>query len=257
MTNLLRANLFRLRKDILFYVCIGLTVLSALSNGFMGVIMEQSSLDMESLGIIYTGKSMLIQALSPTNNMGWLIPIFLIFIMVRDYNYGTIRNKIIFGYGRTNIYLASYLTAMIYGLGIMLLNMLISVSMGSLMYGYGEEFNLKALTGLILMIALGLLIYSVFLTIAHVCLQLLHTYGFILYMVILFSILGLTLFNNLGTDNLVLKLLSDCNPINQISSLSLPSLERDTIVIIVISNIVLLLGLNTIGISYFNKTDLK
>jgi ABC-type transport system involved in multi-copper enzyme maturation permease subunit len=230
----------------------------ALSSGATGIILDQvSNLDMESLGITYTGKSMLFQALSPMNNMGWLIPILLIFMMVRDYTYGTIRNKIIFGYSRTQIYLASYLTTLLCGLGIMLLNMLISVGMGSLMYGYGEEFDLKVLSDLILIIVLGLLIYSVFLSIAHVSLQIFQTYGFIAYMVLLFGIMGLSLLNMVSADNKLIQIISDCNPINQISYISSPLLEKSMIFKIIINNILILLGLNAIGIYYLNKMDLK
>jgi ABC-type transport system involved in multi-copper enzyme maturation permease subunit len=230
----------------------------ALSSGSAGIILNQvSNLDLEALGITYTGKSMLIQALSPMNNMGWLIPILLIFMMVRDYTYGTIRNKIIFGYSRTQIYLASYLTTLLCGLGIMLLNMLISGGIGSLMYGYGEEFNLEVLTGLILIIVLGLLIYSVFLTIAHVSLQIFQIYGFIAYIVLLFGIMGLSFLNLASADNKLIQIISDSNPINQISYIALPLLEKSMIFKIIISNILFLLGLNAIGIYYLNKMDLK
>ena len=154
MTNLLRVNLYRMRKDILLYVCLAVSIVmvfaSAATFQMLGLL---TGVDAEALGMFASGKTMLLNALSPMNNMGMLIPILLILMLARDYSNGTIRNKIICGYSRTTVFMASWVSALIFGAAMLLINMLGNLGIGCLLFGYGEPFDDKAVRELLTIIA--------------------------------------------------------------------------------------------------------
>lgn len=260
MINLLNANFFKVRKDIITYVCLGLCLLMALGNGVMGlffdVIVDVPEAE-ELISGMYSGKMIFVSALSPVNNMGLLIPILLYIIMNRDYNTGAIRQKVIGGYSRSKIYMSSYLVTLICGLGFQLFNMICSLAFGTLFFGYGTEWKAGELALLLKAGLLGLLVYAVFLTIAHFFLHLLKNIGYVAYIGTMFVAGGLSALSMLKTDNSFVKFLVDWNPINQISVISAFTFESRTVMTIIASSVVFMTVLVTGGLYLFRKIDLK
>lgn len=105
MIKLLNANFYRLKKSIIFWVLL-------LIMGLMGFFLyinyngiNSSCVDCSNqLGIVFFGFS----------SLNWLIlPIFISIFIGSDYSNGAIKNKIISGHKRSNIYLANLLTSII------------------------------------------------------------------------------------------------------------------------------------------------
>ena len=256
MLNLLRVNLYRMRKDILLYVCLAVTVVMVLSSAAVFQMLEVlTGVDSEMLGIA-SGKTMMLNALSPMNNMGMLIPILLILMQSRDYTNGTIRNKIICGYSRTSIFMASWMSALIFGAVMLLINMLGSLGIGCLIFGFGEPFDGKAVRELFVSIFLGVLVYEVFISIAHLFMHIMKMYGCVMYFVVSFIFLGISGIGEVAQDNKPIALLLDCNPLAQMECL-INNNWQDKIGVMVGSSLFYFVVLSAMGIFYMKKKDLK
>lgn len=260
MINLWKANIFKVRKDVLTYVCLGLCLLMSLGNGVMGIFFDVI-VDVpeakEMLEGMYTGRTLFISTLSPVNNMGFMIPIFLYIIMNRDYNTGAIRQKVIGGYSRTKIYLSSYLVTLVCGLVFQLFNMVCSLVFGTLFFGYGSKWGAEELGLLLKAGGLGLIVYALFLTIAHFYMHTLKNIGYVAYIGTLFVIGGLSALSMLETKNGFVKFLVDWNPINQISVISAFVFDSRTVITTLASSFVFMAALAAGGLYLFKKTDLK
>ena len=99
MFKIIRASLYKLFKDRPFKITliIGVSLAVVFSLAYHFILPEMGS-----------GYNMLISASSPSNNFGLAVPINLITFIIGEYNYGTIRNKIIAGNKRINIYIALF-----------------------------------------------------------------------------------------------------------------------------------------------------
>lgn len=115
MCNLLKNDLLRIIKDKTIIVIIAIAValaffrplFTALPGFIYNFLNPENTINVREEAAAF---SLFLDSFSATGAIGLLTPIFLIILIARDLNYGTIRNKIILGYSRTNIYL-SYLIA--------------------------------------------------------------------------------------------------------------------------------------------------
>lgn len=256
MLNLLRANLYRAKKDKVLYICLILIFLMVITDCLFGLVTHNFA-DMEAFASIYNGKTMFTRSFDPTTNMGILIPIFAYVIMNRDYTHGTIRNKIICGYKKTSLYLSYYITTLILGIGLVLTNMFLNLSLGSLFLGFGAELNGDELNNIIKVVLLGTLVFSVFLTISHFIMHLLKSFGYIGYFISLFFIIGLTALEFIFADSQIIDLIVDCNPIRQIRYIYTGFLDTNKVVTMILSSFAYITTLNIVGLCIFNKSDLK
>lgn len=71
--------------------------------------------------------------------LGTISLIFIVIILLRNFQYGTIRSKITIGYSRTQIFLSYLIVCLTFGLGIYLINILFSLGLGILTFT-GEIF---------------------------------------------------------------------------------------------------------------------
>ena len=110
MFKIIRASLYKLFKDRPFRITliIGVALAVVFSLAYHFILPEMGS-----------GYYMLISSSSPSNNFGLAVPINLITFIIGEYNYGTIRNKIIAGNKRINIYIALFVMGLIYSLAMM------------------------------------------------------------------------------------------------------------------------------------------
>lgn len=115
MAKLLKVDLKRIFKDKLLLVVAIIGVVLALTTPliykfiylFLGVD------DTGLLGSLLSIKTMFYSSFSLSNNIGFIIPVFLLIIMSKDFSYGTIRNKIISGSSRTNVFLSMFISCSI------------------------------------------------------------------------------------------------------------------------------------------------
>ena len=85
-----------------------------------------------------TGSFMLVMTGSPTNNFGVAIPINLVTFIIGEYTYGTIRNKIIAGNRRSNIYISLLISNIIFSLLLIIGYSGLSVILGTILGGWGS-----------------------------------------------------------------------------------------------------------------------
>ncbi len=103
MTNLLRANFFRMRRDHMFWTCFG-TVL-ACSAGFVILWCWE---DIQRGFQVKLEQHYFNMAMS----LGFFIAMFAAMFLNAEYSDGTIRNKLTVGCTRREVYLANFLTVL-------------------------------------------------------------------------------------------------------------------------------------------------
>ncbi len=118
MLNLLKNDLLRIIKDKTIIVIISIAVALAFSKPLINALPVYifNSLNPENAVNVREEAAafdLFLSSFSVTSAVGLLTPIFIIILIARDLNYGTIRNKIVLGYSRTKIYLSYFLTAFI------------------------------------------------------------------------------------------------------------------------------------------------
>ncbi len=103
MTNLLRANFFRMRRDHMFWMCFG-TVL-ACSASFMILWCRED---------IQRGFQVKLEQyyFNMVMSLGFFIAMFAAMFLNAEYSDGTIRNKLTVGCTRREVYLANFLTVL-------------------------------------------------------------------------------------------------------------------------------------------------
>ena len=118
MLNLLKNDLLRIIKDKTIIVIIAITValafarplISALPGFIYNQLNPENKINVREQAAAF---DLFLGSFSVSGAVGILTPIFLIILIAKDINFGTIRNKIILGYSRTKIYLSYLLTAFI------------------------------------------------------------------------------------------------------------------------------------------------
>ena len=200
---------------------------------------------------------MLFRSLNPLSNMGFLTPIILLIMFAREYTNGTLRNKVIAGYSRTQIYGASYISFLIIGVALTILNMILSIICGTIVIGYGTEFNMDEMGELMLAALLGLLVYLVFLSIAHLMFQIFENFGFLGHTAVVFLVGGFGAFALIQEHSKVIKFITRINPMNQMSIIQSYQYSREDIQMIIISSLAFIILINTCGVLYMNKKSLK
>ena len=99
MTNLLSANLFRLRRSRLFWLSLLLTTAAGVWQPLQTWLEYQRKFPLDAVFFVY---AMLI---------GLLLSVFLSLFFGAEYSDGTIRNKLAAGHTRVSVYLANLITA--------------------------------------------------------------------------------------------------------------------------------------------------
>ena len=115
MAKLLKVDLKRILKDKLLLVVAIIGVVLALTTPliYKFIYLFIGADDTGLLGSLLSIKTMFYSSFSLSNNIGFIIPVFLLIIMSKDFSYGTIRNKIISGSSRTNVFLSMFISCSI------------------------------------------------------------------------------------------------------------------------------------------------
>ena len=124
MFKLLNANFSRLKHSKILYVIIIITVIIALFfifNHFkvqLKVGSENMTYDMDKMMLNYI------------NIIGLFMAMFTSLFIGTEYDYGTIRNKIIVGHSRTSIYFSNLIVSIVVGILLEFIYMLIVIGIG-------------------------------------------------------------------------------------------------------------------------------
>ena len=106
MSKLLRANFSRMKKDVGFWIITAavliISILEVINNAYIDATVYPEE-----------GKTILNYLLFQTiPAMGMVYAIFIAMFIGKEYSNGTIRNKLIVGHTRANIYLANFITCL-------------------------------------------------------------------------------------------------------------------------------------------------
>ena len=130
MLNIIKASLYKLLKDRPFKVTmiVGASLAILFTLVYCFLIPELGS-----------GYFMLMSSSSPTSNFGIAVPINLVVFIIGEFNYGTIRNKIIAGNKKINIYIALFIMGIIFSLSLMFVYIGLSTLLGTIIRGFVPE----------------------------------------------------------------------------------------------------------------------
>ena len=132
MTKLMKSDFKRVFKDKLFLiVCILALVFAVITPllylVLMGSMGELDEISKEMLSGYITAKGQFFSAFSFGNNLGLIAPLLIGIVLFKDFNFGTIRNKIIAGYSRSTIFLSTFAVCFVTLFGIILAHALITL----------------------------------------------------------------------------------------------------------------------------------
>ena len=140
MLNLLKTDLKRVVKDKLFMVAgiIGAVFAVITPLLYWALFQDFDREDAALLGVAIDGKGIFFGSFSTGNNFGLIVPVLLAIILCKDASHGTVRNKIISGKTRTQIYFSMYVTCVIVLFGMVLLHALVSMGFSLLFFPYQD-----------------------------------------------------------------------------------------------------------------------
>lgn len=144
MANLLKVDFKRVLKDKLFLImCIlagvfGL-ITPLLTGGISLLVGEEGSSAVAMLGLAATAQDNFFQAMMFGSDMGLIAPILLAIILCKDFGSGTVRNKLIGGYSRTQIFFSMYLVCTVVLFGVVLLTGLLSMGVSLFFFPFSGE----------------------------------------------------------------------------------------------------------------------
>ncbi|MCM1053473.1 MAG: ABC transporter permease [Ruminococcus sp.] len=160
MINLLNANFTRLKKNKLFWLLIGFSIVMSL------LMIGSKYKDMKTYNDIIEVEQIL---LNYSVIIGIVISIFTSLFLGVEYSDGGLRNKISIGHNRLNIYLSNLITVLITSLFSYLLFIIITMCIGIPLFG-SITISLKTLLILLGCLFLVVIAYSsIFTFIAMIC----------------------------------------------------------------------------------------
>lgn len=160
MLNLLKTDLKRVLKDKLFLILCIIAAAFALFNPLVYKALFVL-IDMEAeLGMAIDAKTLCFTSFSPGNNLGLIMPIFAAIALCKDFSHGTVRNKIICGKSRTQIFFSMFLTCTVVMCTVMLLHGVLTLLISLLFFEYqAGAFTWGSLGYMLLSFGFEMLVY--------------------------------------------------------------------------------------------------
>ena len=140
MRELIQADLKRVLKDKLLLVLAILAVVFALITPLTFALVF-SVIDVSEepmLSALVSAKGMFFQSFSMTNNMGFIAPVLLAIVLYKDFSYGTVRNKIISGKSRSQIFLSTFIVCSLVLVCLIMLSAFITLGVSLIFFDYQE-----------------------------------------------------------------------------------------------------------------------
>ena len=281
MIRLLHANFYRLKKNKVFIGIIIITIIASfviLFNTYQGNIINEkynmTKTPIDRTYIIYI------------NIISFLIAIFVSIFVGTDYSDGTIRNKIIVGHSRKNIYLSNLIISIVVGLVLEIIHLTIVTIIGMPLIGKIQMNILDFLYIILNMILLIIVFSSIFNFISMLCSNVtLSTVGSLLLILIMYVFcMSISVVANSTKElkiqdfdengNLITQYIEDKNypgdfnknlcktvinilPTGQAMELSDVNIDMKEIKIYPLYSLGGIIIINVLGIYMFNKKELK
>lgn len=258
MLSLLRTDFKRFFKDKTVLVTLCLVVGFAFLSCLIYLIFDSATIS-DSDNFTLSGYSMFLSTFNPSSNSGFIIPMLLTIVLVRDFTNGTIRNKIISGSSRFEVYLSATITTVCYGLGFYLLNAILTLGLGSLFFGFGQNLTASLALDMLVTTLLCSLVYVVYLVVATIISFVTRNMGLsIICTIVAVLIFGIfaTLSYNTGLADWLVNI---CNaiPHTQIDHMVNGELTSKFFSLSIICSIIYISGITVVGAFLFKKSDVK
>jgi ABC-type transport system involved in multi-copper enzyme maturation permease subunit len=212
---------------------------------------------MEYIPFDFNGRDIFLSTFSPSQNVGLLIPIILSIILTREFSYGTIRNKVICGHKKENIYLSLLISSLVIGLSLFLISALINLLFGSLVLGYGKSFNGDEFLFILKSIGIGLLVYSTIIAFTVFIATLVRSLGFTLIIVIISTVI-LSMFSSLAAFQEDLTVFYDIvSMLPHFQLISIVEMDNNLVIKSIITTVIYLSLFTGLGILLLKKRDIK
>ena len=138
MINLLKADFFRVLRTKIVYIsliiAVALPLFIALVNGLTSMAVASVYTDEPITGV---GDSLLYNTFSPVMSFSYIFAVFPVIVIMMDFGNGTLRNKIIHGYTRHQIYAAHFIVSLVHIIAITLIFVTTNV-IGAFVLGISE-----------------------------------------------------------------------------------------------------------------------
>ncbi|MGL5351927.1 MAG: hypothetical protein ACRDA5_01230 [Clostridium sp.] len=242
MINLLKTDLYKLRKSSLFY---GLVIFMIIMAVVMTAI--NSSLDMQ-------GKDALSSSIQFTQMMVGIIPLTFGISIVKDFTTGYIKDSVAYGYSRTRIFLSNVIAFSIGLIIILLIFPVVSTLIITFLNGYGEVLTTDTIFNILRMLFLMILVIVAIATLAA-----LIAFATRSNAIVLLSILVVNFIVQAGSmaTNKIIKDIYENMIFYQINLISLPDISSSQITSVVVVSILTIVASILVGVYLFEKTDIK
>lgn len=165
MNGLLIADFRRVLKDKLLLIMGILAAVFAITTPLLyaAIFHGLAAIDDEMTAAMLSGftsaKAQFFGSFSMGNNLGLIAPVLLAIALCKDFSYGTVRNKIIAGKSRQNIFLSLFITCAAFLIGIMLLYAFLTLGVSLIFFDYqAEPFTLPDLWYFLLSLGFEILV---------------------------------------------------------------------------------------------------
>lgn len=274
MKSLLKADFRRILKDKLLIVMGILAVAFAAFTPLLYALMFSSmdAMDDALLSSFVSAKSHFFNAFSIGNNVGLIAPVLLAIALCKDFSYGTVRNKIISGKSRSQIFLSLFITCSVIFIAVMLLHAFVTLGISLIFFDYqADPFTLgdfgyfMASLGMSLLI---LLFVAALLSWLCACMKnvglvivLYIAFNFLLALVSSILMVVIPILEATGGSQNTIDILTFINRINVANAISyigvLDSYTLDDVLYLTLPSLIGILGFLSLGLWGFNKKDLK
>ena len=195
MLNLLKADFFRILKTKIVYVSLIIAfvlplLMSGLVAGVVGLIGYDDPETASAATQLISNQLLIQTTFSSTQNFGIIVPVFTVIVIMADISSGTVRNKLIYGYKRHEIFASHFITSLCYALVVMLVYAGMTLLWSGVILGAFKN-DTTSITHYAYFYALGFL--GVVTTVAIACalsLSLLNTAGGIILTVVICMFFG-------------------------------------------------------------------
>lgn len=253
MINLLLADLRKYsRTKMIYIIFIVIIVLNLFTVLLLSTLTDEYG--------AFNGYRLILDSFNPSSNAGLLIYVFAGVLVSQEFSYGTIRNKIIAGHRRWQVYLSMTLSTILVSVILLLLNTAFYGGLGTLILGYGREWDAKEFVRLLLLIGVSTAIYMVFIFLSIFIATLCRNTG----LSIIISIFGILLLSislvlsefQFNTLKPIQEILS-YTPIEQSFRIGQDEFSRKLAIRALMTSPIYYALLTGVGIVIFQKRDIK
>lgn len=265
MRSLLKADFFAVLKSkvslIVLIICVAVPLFTTLVYVALGAAIDQI-MDPEigfDLSQAFEARFIMFSNFSLTNNIGLVIPVFAGILIMADIRNGTVRNKVIIGKNRTQIYFSHLIVSTVFCVAMSLISFVVLCGGSLLFFKYGAPFKGAEVGNFFMCLCIGLVSFafigSLTTFFALVTKSMPITIIFTIIIMIVLGIIG-SLYTFMPDDKY--KYFFYCLPTFASTTMVASSSINLELFLFGIGSILVFYTINTVlGVYLFNKLDLK